>query len=160
VAENGVEAVAKWAEGEIDLILMDVQMPDLDGLAATAQIRQRKHSSGRHVPIVAMTAHAMAGDHERCLQAGMDGYLSKPVQRQKLLAELDRFAVNLTPDPAKLTAEPGLNRTGAEKIKIEGEMMDKAELLSRLDGTSNFCASSSKFFSRTPARFCATSPRP
>jgi two-component system, sensor histidine kinase and response regulator len=71
-----------------DLILMDVQMPEMDGLQATAAIRQRE-SAGKHIPIIAMTAHAMVGDKERCLQAGMDGYTSKPLQIQELLAAIE-----------------------------------------------------------------------
>jgi two-component system sensor histidine kinase/response regulator len=71
-----------------DLILMDVQMPEMDGLQTTAAIRQRE-STGKHIPIIAMTAHAMVGDKERCLQAGMDGYTSKPLQIQELLAAIE-----------------------------------------------------------------------
>jgi two-component system, sensor histidine kinase and response regulator len=91
---NGAEAVTRWREADFDLILMDVQMPELDGLEATRQIRQEEQTTGRHVPIVAVTAHSMTGDRERCLQAGMDDYLSKPIQRQELLGVLARQTRN------------------------------------------------------------------
>ncbi|MGE5570181.1 MAG: ATP-binding protein [Rhodospirillales bacterium] len=84
LATTGREAVEKAAEQEFDVILMDVQMPDMDGLAATAAIREREKTTGRHVPILAMTAHAMKGDRERCLAAGMDGYVPKPVRPLEL----------------------------------------------------------------------------
>ena len=76
--------------GGFDLMLMDVQMPEMDGLEATGLIRAREKSSGTHLPIVAMTAHAMKGDEERCLAAGMDGYISKPIQVEQLFATIDR----------------------------------------------------------------------
>jgi signal transduction histidine kinase/CheY-like chemotaxis protein len=96
LAANGAEAVAQWKEHDLDLILMDVQMPELDGFEASRQIRQQESERGGHVPIVAMTAHAMAGDRERCLEAGMDDYLSKPIQRQELLRVLTRYGANRT----------------------------------------------------------------
>jgi two-component system sensor histidine kinase/response regulator len=84
IAVNGLEAVSKWEQEEFDLILMDVQMPELDGFGATQRIRQAEAAKGTHARIIAMTAHAMAGDRERCLQAGMDDYVSKPVSRKSL----------------------------------------------------------------------------
>ena len=91
LAGNGAEAVSQWREGHFDLILMDVQMPEMDGFEATRRIRHQEHTTGRHVPIVATTAHAMTGDRERCLQAGMDEYLSKPIIRLELMAMLARI---------------------------------------------------------------------
>jgi CheY-like chemotaxis protein len=90
VANTGCEAVAQWREGQFDLILMDVQMPEIDGFEATGQIRQQELLMGTHVPIVAMTAHAMKGDRERCLQAGMDDYVTKPVSPEALRRTLGR----------------------------------------------------------------------
>ncbi len=97
VAETGEEAVAIWEEGEFDLILMDVQMPRMDGLQATQLIRQREGSDLRHIPIVAMTAHAMAGDREKCLSAGMDDYVAKPVRKHQLLQVLAGLFPDLQP---------------------------------------------------------------
>jgi signal transduction histidine kinase len=92
VAETGKRAVEMLElvdQQPFDLVLMDVQMPEMDGLQATAAIRRREMTSGKHIPIIAMTAHAMVGDKERCLQAGMDGYTSKPLQIQELLAVIE-----------------------------------------------------------------------
>jgi CheY-like chemotaxis protein len=85
VAANGKEALTAWRGQAFDLILMDIQMPEMDGLSATAAIRQDEKAKGRHIPIVAMTAHAMTGDRERCLAGGMDDYISKPVDAGQLL---------------------------------------------------------------------------
>jgi signal transduction histidine kinase/CheY-like chemotaxis protein len=85
VANDGAEAVAAAREGEFDVVLMDVQMPNMDGLEAAAAIRALERGTARHIPIVAMTAHAMKGDEERCLEAGMDGYISKPIQPDRMM---------------------------------------------------------------------------
>jgi CheY-like chemotaxis protein len=89
VASNGVEAVAAWEKNRFDLILMDVQMPEMDGYQATAVIRAREATQGGHIPIVAMTAHAMKGDREECLEAGMDGYVSKPIRIKELKTAIE-----------------------------------------------------------------------
>jgi CheY-like chemotaxis protein len=89
IANNGQVAVDLWQEQAFDLILMDLQMPVLDGISATRIIRQREQQRGGHIPIIAMTAHAIKGDRERCLAAGMDGYLSKPVRRQELAQAIE-----------------------------------------------------------------------
>ncbi len=88
VANNGGEALSLSARRRFDLVLMDIQMPEMDGLAATALIRQAERSTGAHLPIIAMTAHAMDGDRERCLRAGMDGYVSKPINPTDLEAAI------------------------------------------------------------------------
>jgi two-component system sensor histidine kinase/response regulator len=89
-AADGREAIEAAGREAFDLIFMDVQMPEVDGLEATCRIRKAEQGSGRHTPIVAMTAHAMAGDRERCLAAGMDDYLSKPLRKSALFALLDQ----------------------------------------------------------------------
>ena len=91
LASNGQEAIELLNRSPVDLVLMDVQMPEMDGFEATAAIRQRERNSGQHVPIVAMTAHAMAGDRERCLQAGMDDYIAKPLDARQLIELVERF---------------------------------------------------------------------
>jgi CheY-like chemotaxis protein len=89
VANNGKAAIAALALQEFDVVLMDVEMPEMDGLEATAVIRVKERQAGKHVPIIAMTAHAMKGDRERCLEAGMDDYVSKPIRAQKLFETLE-----------------------------------------------------------------------
>jgi two-component system, sensor histidine kinase and response regulator len=97
VANNGVEAVDAVRNQHFDLVLMDVQMPDMDGFEATKAIRTEQVRMGRHIPIIAMTAHALHGDRERCLEAGMDGYVAKPIHAKILLqtmqSVLDEAAV-------------------------------------------------------------------
>jgi len=92
VAPNGREAITTLEKGTFDLVLMDVQMPEMDGLDATAAIRSKEVASGKHQNIIALTAHAMKGDKERCLAAGMDGYLTKPIRAQELDAILERYS--------------------------------------------------------------------
>lgn len=91
VAGNDREALERLTEQSFDLVLMDVQMPEVDGLEATAAIRAREQAAGRHTPIIAFTAHAMKGDQEKCLTAGMDGYLAKPIQAKELYAAIERL---------------------------------------------------------------------
>src|SRR6267142_1887029 len=89
IAENGMEALNAFETRNFDLILMDVQMPEMGGMEATAAIRARERMSGRHIPIVALTAHALSGDRERCLAAGMDGYVSKPLSSSELKSAIE-----------------------------------------------------------------------
>jgi two-component system sensor histidine kinase/response regulator len=93
VAGNGEEALEALDKQEFDLVLMDVQMPEMDGLQATVAIRKSEMKSGRHIPIIAMTAHAMAGDKERCLKAGMDDYITKPIRPEQLGDVLKRYSL-------------------------------------------------------------------
>ena len=93
LAGSGVEALSLVERGSFDLALMDVQMPGMDGLQTTAEIRKIESVMGGHIPIVALTAYAMKGDRERCLEAGMDAYLSKPFQASDLIACIDKFRI-------------------------------------------------------------------
>jgi CheY-like chemotaxis protein len=90
VAANGREALALISQLDFDLVLMDLQMPDIDGLETMAVIREKEKQSGAHLPIIALTAHAMKGDRERCLEAGFDGYVSKPIDASELIQEIRR----------------------------------------------------------------------
>ena len=90
--ETGAQALEKVKGNQYNAVLMDVQMPDMDGLEATQLIREFEKSTGNHIPIIAMTAHAMQGDRERCLEAGMDDYVTKPLQPKVLFSALDRWA--------------------------------------------------------------------
>jgi CheY-like chemotaxis protein len=92
-AATGREAVEAFSDGSFDLILMDVQMPEMDGFEATRRIRELEKETGGHIPISAMTAYAMAGDRERCLAAGMDDYVSKPLRKEDLLRILEGVAI-------------------------------------------------------------------
>ena len=91
IAGNGQEALLTLEREKFDLIFMDLQMPEMDGFEATAAIREREKVTGSHQPIIALTAHAMSGDRERCLAAGMDGYLSKPIRPQELDNLLQKY---------------------------------------------------------------------
>jgi CheY-like chemotaxis protein len=97
VVSSGRAAVEQHAAARYDVILMDVQMPEMDGLDATGVIREREHGTGCRTPIIALTAHALAGDRERCLSAGMDDYLSKPIQAAQLYEKIERLAGTWTP---------------------------------------------------------------
>jgi CheY-like chemotaxis protein/HPt (histidine-containing phosphotransfer) domain-containing protein len=118
VASNGREACEQLEHGSFDAVLMDVQMPELDGLEATRCIREReKRTSSGRIPIIAMTAHAMRGDRERCLDAGMDEYISKPVRERQLLAALS--AAMGGGDGTPLPADAGEERLAADEGIID-----------------------------------------
>ena len=89
--EDGRQALRALDGERFDVVLMDVQMPEMDGFEATAAVRARERVQGGHLPIVALTAHAMKGDRERCLEAGMDAYVAKPVNAEELFATLERL---------------------------------------------------------------------
>lgn len=91
VTSTGRQAVEAWESEPFDLILMDIQMPDMDGLEATRVIRAKESGTARHTPIVAMTAHVMSGDRENCLTAGMDEYLTKPIRREELREAIEKL---------------------------------------------------------------------
>jgi two-component system, sensor histidine kinase and response regulator len=129
VVGNGKQALALYDQLSFDVILMDIQMPEMDGLEATAAFREAEKNSGKHIPIIAMTAHAMKGDKERCLASGMDGYLSKPIRGKDLLALVERSAPSPSEEP--FDVENAVRPT----CKFDG-----AALLARLDGSPELCA--------------------
>ena len=100
VAANGKEAVDMLPTEPFDIVLMDIQMPVMDGLEATTAIRARERTTGEHIPIVALTAHAMKGDEEQCRAAGMDAYLAKPVAAAKLYEVVESFVAGGPAPPA------------------------------------------------------------
>jgi CheY-like chemotaxis protein len=102
VADNGKQAVDLWQTGAFDIVLMDVQMPEMDGLDATREIRRMEKDRSGRTPIIAMTANAMAGDREMCVNAGMDGYVAKPVKKELLFAEVGRVMAKGGADVARV----------------------------------------------------------
>ena len=121
VAVNGLEAVEAASSQDFDIILMDVQMPEMDGLEATAEIRRLETESkcGRRVPIVAMTASAMKGDRERCLEAGMDGYIPKPIDIDELFTVIERFTGSLSVSNASVLTEPPTSESAPAVVDFE-----------------------------------------
>ena len=113
--ENGIQAVARIKSDTYNAVLMDVQMPEMDGFEATKSIREWEKSSNQHIPIIAMTAHAMQGDRERCLEAGMDDYITKPIEPSVLFSVLDRWAQSDSQDEFK-TLEPIADYTTNENL--------------------------------------------
>jgi two-component system, sensor histidine kinase and response regulator len=110
LAGNGREALNSLENETYDLVFMDVQMPEMDGFEATATIRQLEQGGGTHLPVVALTAHAVKGDQERCLAAGMDGYLTKPVRPQELDEILEKYVTRRIHDhgPPQVSARKTL----------------------------------------------------
>ena len=122
VAENGREALSAIEKQKFDLVLMDVQMPEMGGLEATRAIREREKSTGGHLPIVAMTAHAMQGDRERCLEAGMDEYLAKPLDPKMFLQTVEGAAL------------PGDTAGEEPSISKSENSVDESSILARFSG--------------------------
>ena len=142
VANNGLEALAELERGAFDVVLMDLQMPEMGGLDATAEIRLRERVHGGHIRIVAMTAHVMNGDRERCLAAGMDGYLSKPINPALLYAALEHQTT--APSRAKAagaTWTPATPATPAATTPI-----DRGSLMERLGGDEQLLADVVRLF--------------
>jgi signal transduction histidine kinase/CheY-like chemotaxis protein len=108
VAGNGREVLQALAHQSFDLILMDIQMPEMDGLAAAAAIREKERNSGNHIPIIALTAHAMSGDRERFMAAGMDGYVTKPIHVPDLVREISRLRRYVATEPPAHEPVPAL----------------------------------------------------
>jgi len=121
IAETGTQALSAWKAGHLDLIFMDVMMPEVDGIEATRRIRELEQGRGKHVPIIAMTANAMQGGRAKCLKAGMDGYVCKPIVAEQLDAEMARVLGCHIP---LLTVQEGLPAT---------DVYNRAEALARLD---------------------------
>jgi two-component system sensor histidine kinase/response regulator len=141
VAHNGREALEALEEGDpFDLVLMDVQMPEMDGFEATAVIRQHEAYTGGHLPILAMTAHAMSGDREKCLSSGMDGYVSKPVNPQDLLDAI-----------AEATSGPPSERPAEASLPPAREPIDWEEALARVEGDERLLRELAQLFLDTHA---------
>ena len=127
LAETGRQAVAAWENGDFELILMDFEMPEMDGVAATAAIRESECGTGRHIPIVAMTAHAIKGDRERFLSAGMDAHVAKPVDPAKLYEVIDQLTQTESTHEVSVHASPDqhalhLNTTAASVVDWEAAL--------------------------------------
>jgi len=135
--DSGAAALQALQHGRFDLILMDVQMPGMDGIDTTRAIRQSEQRCGRRLPIIALTAHAMAGDRERCLDAGMDGYLVKPIHPTALLDAVERLGFE--PEPAGGSADA--ESAGAD-----------AALLEQVGGEPRLLAEIAELFARESAR--------
>jgi CheY-like chemotaxis protein len=133
VARNGLEALEALEQQSFDVVLMDVQMPKLDGLEATTRLRQREQGTGRHVPVIAMTAHAMKGDRERCLEAGMDGYVAKPIRAQELFEVLETLA-SVRAEPAPNAAAPPPPDAALDEAEALRHTGGDPELLRELAG--------------------------
>jgi CheY-like chemotaxis protein len=138
IVNNGREALAAFEREAFDAVLMDVQMPEMGGFEATEIIRSRERSTGRRVPIVAMTAHAMKGDRERCLAAGMDEYLTKPLDSRRLYRLVERLALGLAPLDADTDTDASL-----EDGQLEG-ISD--QVLARVGGDRQLLAEISRLF--------------
>jgi CheY-like chemotaxis protein/HPt (histidine-containing phosphotransfer) domain-containing protein len=132
VATNGQEAVDALAEQSFDVVLMDVHMPVMDGLTATRIIREREHGSGRHVPIVALTAGATAEDREHCLAAGMDNFISKPFRAEQLFQAVEAVAAEALPAPVQQRI------TSSTAASDDEPCLDWAGALRNLEGDEEF----------------------
>ncbi len=144
VAGNGKEALAALERETFDLILMDVQMPEMDGFEATACIRERERGTDRHLPIIAMTAHAMKGDRERCLNAGMDGYVSKPIQTHELFGAIAALVPEAAAPVSK--APNPIDSIRCPTATNPGLIFDEKEALRRVGGDRALLKSLIKVF--------------
>jgi two-component system, sensor histidine kinase and response regulator len=143
VAVNGLEAVAAVERESFDIVLMDVQMPELGGLEANAAIRERERTTGGHLRIVALTAHAMKGDQERCLAAGMDGYLVKPIDRQALFAVVEQGAPAVAPGVPAPTIKAFDHEALVQQLGGDNELTEEILALFIEDCPSQLAAISS-----------------
>jgi PAS domain S-box-containing protein len=132
VAKNGHVALAALEDGQFDVVLMDIEMPQMTGFEATAAIREKERATGAHIPIIAVTAYAMSGDRERCLAAGMDAYISKPIRAQELFQKLDRLALAAT-----VTSDAQAQTNGHKKPSPE-TLLDHGAMLASVNGNADF----------------------
>jgi CheY-like chemotaxis protein len=132
VACNGIEALEAIERERFDLVLMDIQMPEMDGFQATGAIRMREAKTGRHLPIIAMTAHAMKGDRERCLEAGMDGYVTKPFRAHELFDAVEAITVTRIDKEESNEADSMNSGTGIERATILQRFDGDEELLDQI----------------------------
>jgi len=132
VANNGVEAIEHWQSGLFNAILMDVDMPVMNGYEATERIRELEKSKDQHIPIVAMTAHAMQGVREECLRHGMDGYLSKPINTEALWSELDSISQGVSVEVEPVKEPPPQKPLVADFKRALKSMDDSAELFNEI----------------------------
>jgi two-component system sensor histidine kinase/response regulator len=146
VANNGRQAIDKLNEQAFDVVFMDVQMPEMDGVTATGEIRKQEQATGKHIPIVAMTAHAMKGDKEKCLAAGMDDYVAKPIRRKDLSEVLARIVERFL-TPATANEEPAA-AAGADANEDKGMILDEEALLEECDNDKSMLGRMVEIFDR------------
>ena len=151
VARNGQIALSMLSTLRFDLVLMDIQMPELDGLTVTRRIRESEQSTQQHLPIIAMTAHAMKGDRERCIAAGMDGYVSKPISYPLLAAAIAEAVGNKN----QATASPLLTKQNEPAGTVEEIAWDRAGTLERLGGDAKLLQEVMAIFLRETPRHMA-----
>jgi len=147
LASNGMDALTAWKNAGtsgFEIVLMDIQMPELDGMETTAAIRVLEKNTGTHIPIVAMTAHAMRGDKERYLASGMDGYISKPIHPPALFDEIRRCL-----------AETGRNKMPKTELHEPSEYIDRRSLLERVEGDHELLAEMITLFLEDAPRLLA-----
>jgi CheY-like chemotaxis protein/HPt (histidine-containing phosphotransfer) domain-containing protein len=130
ITANGREALATLERERFDVVLMDLQMPEMNGLQATAEIREREKLTGAHIPILALTAHSGREDRERCAAAGMDGYLSKPIDFPQLIEWVENATAAGQPfQPAKTVVDGGILRSELNALFVADAAQIGAEIL-------------------------------
>jgi PAS domain S-box-containing protein len=149
VAVDGRDALTALAQEPFDVLLLDIHMPELDGYQVVAAQRDRERGSGRHLPVIALTARSASGERERCLQAGMDDYLAKPIRARDLLAALDRVVAG---DLGKQQDENGAMRNAEDPFPrssvsaIDADLLDRAALLAACDGDAELLGKMCRHF--------------
>jgi CheY-like chemotaxis protein len=163
VAANGRKALEALHQQEFDVVLMDIQMPEMDGFEATATLREEEKRTGRHMPIIAMTAHAMKGDREQCLARGMDGYVSKPIQGEDLFAAIETAVPVQAGGPSPESPQEVLDKAtieaavpvqpGGPPPELPPEVLDKATLLDRVEGDMELLGDMASMFLQECPRY-------